>query len=101
MQKSSKRISTVKRREAKKPPPRYGHQAGDVESPAFFVIVAENIRKKDCWMDREAQKRAPIYEALERFKRRRVVPFDVPGIREGGGIRSWYSFWGRSAWGWM
>ena len=36
-------------------------------------------------MDREAQKRAPIYEALERFKRRRVVPFDVPGHKRGRG----------------
>ena len=30
-------------------------------------------------MDRENQKRAPICEALERFRRQRVVPFDVPG----------------------
>ena len=29
-------------------------------------------------MDLEAQKRAPIYEALERFRKKRVVPFDVP-----------------------
>ena len=25
------------------------------------------------------QRRAPIYEALERFRQMRVVPFDVPG----------------------
>ena len=64
-------------------------------------VYYENIRKKEYRMDREAQKRAPIYEALERFKRKRVVPFDVPGHKRGREIRSWYSFWGRSAWGWM
>ena len=32
-------------------------------------------------MDRERQKKAPIYEALEEFKKKRVVPFDVPVIR--------------------
>ena len=31
------------------------------------------------------QKSAPIYEALERFRRRRVVPFDVPGHKRGRG----------------
>ena len=31
------------------------------------------------------QKNAPIYEALERFKRSRVVPFDVPGHKRGQG----------------
>lgn len=36
-------------------------------------------------MDRERQKRAPIYEALESFKRKRVVPFDVPGHKRGRG----------------
>lgn len=36
-------------------------------------------------MDLEKQKRAPLYEALEKFKRRRVVPFDVPGHKRGQG----------------
>ncbi len=36
-------------------------------------------------MNREEQKRAPIYEALERFRRKRVVPFDVPGHKRGRG----------------
>lgn len=31
------------------------------------------------------QKSAPIYEALERFRRKRVVPFDVPGHKRGRG----------------
>ena len=36
-------------------------------------------------MDREKQKKAPIYEALEAFKKKRVVPFDVPGHKRGRG----------------
>ena len=31
------------------------------------------------------QDRAPIYEALERFRKMRVVPFDVPGHKRGRG----------------
>ena len=34
-------------------------------------------------MDRERQTKAPIYEALEAFKKKRVVPFDVPGHKRG------------------
>ncbi len=33
----------------------------------------------------ERQKRAPIYEALEQLKKKRVVPFDVPGHKRGRG----------------
>ena len=36
-------------------------------------------------MDLEKQKMAPLYEALERFRRQRVVPFDVPGHKRGRG----------------
>lgn len=36
-------------------------------------------------MNRENQKRAPIYEALEIFRKKRVVPFDVPGHKRGRG----------------
>lgn len=36
-------------------------------------------------MEKRSQKRAPIYEALEMFRRRRVVPFDVPGHKRGRG----------------
>lgn len=36
-------------------------------------------------MDREKQKSAPIYEALQKFRRKRVVPFDVPGHKRGRG----------------
>ena len=31
------------------------------------------------------QQRAPIFEALERFRQMRVVPFDVPGHKRGRG----------------
>ena len=31
------------------------------------------------------QQHAPVYEALTSFKRRRVVPFDVPGHKRGRG----------------
>ena len=36
-------------------------------------------------MKKYEQKSAPICEALERFRRRRVVPFDVPGHKRGRG----------------
>ncbi|MDY4077218.1 MAG: aminotransferase class I/II-fold pyridoxal phosphate-dependent enzyme [Clostridium sp.] len=36
-------------------------------------------------MDREKQKSAPIYESLQKFRRKRVVPFDVPGHKRGRG----------------
>ena len=36
-------------------------------------------------MNIENQKSAPVYEALERFRRQRVVPFDVPGHKRGRG----------------
>ena len=36
-------------------------------------------------MGRFNQSRAPIYEALEEFRRERMVPFDVPGHKRGRG----------------
>ena len=36
-------------------------------------------------MNIEKQKTAPVYEALERFRKKRVVPFDVPGHKRGRG----------------
>ncbi|HIS79056.1 MAG TPA: aminotransferase class I/II-fold pyridoxal phosphate-dependent enzyme [Candidatus Caccousia stercoris] len=36
-------------------------------------------------MELHNQERAPIYEALERFRQMRVVPFDVPGHKRGRG----------------
>ena len=36
-------------------------------------------------MNIEAQKHAPVYEALEKFRKQRIVPFDVPGHKRGRG----------------
>ncbi len=36
-------------------------------------------------MGKLSQKSAPIYEALEAFRKRRIVPFDVPGHKRGRG----------------
>lgn len=36
-------------------------------------------------MEKSTQQRAPVYEALERFRRMRIVPFDVPGHKHGRG----------------
>ena len=36
-------------------------------------------------MTNNPQMRAPVYEALEKLKKRRVVPFDVPGHKRGRG----------------
>ena len=40
------------------------------------------------------QTRAPIYEALERFREMRVVPFDVPGHKHGKGNPELVAFLG-------
>lgn len=36
-------------------------------------------------MNMNAQKHAPVYEALEKLRKKRVVPFDVPGHKRGRG----------------
>ena len=36
-------------------------------------------------MDLKRQASAPLYEALERFRKARIVPFDVPGHKRGRG----------------
>ncbi len=36
-------------------------------------------------MEKLSQERAPIYEALEKLKQSRIVPFDVPGHKRGRG----------------
>ena len=41
------------------------------------------------------QSRAPIYEALERFRQMRVVPFDVPGHKRGRGNPELTAFLGK------
>lgn len=62
----------------------------------FFVYRTEagvknmtsNNRKQD-------QNRAPIYEALEKFRQMRVVPFDVPGHKRGRGNPELSAFLGQ------
>ena len=44
---------------------------------------------------RPDQNRAPIYEALEQFRRMRVVPFDVPGHKRGRGNPELAAFLGQ------
>lgn len=41
-----------------------------------------------------SQERAPIYEALEKFEKQRVVPFDVPGHKRDVEIPNWHTFSG-------
>src|SRR5665647_3068158 len=40
------------------------------------------------------QNRMPIYEALQRFKKDRIVPFDVPGHKRGKGNKELTDFLG-------
>ena len=46
-------------------------------------------------MDLSRQKKAPIYEALERFRKLHVVPFDVPGHKRGRGNPELVNFLGQ------
>lgn len=41
------------------------------------------------------QTSAPIFEALEKFRKMRVVPFDVPGHKRGRAIPNSLIFWGK------
>ena len=41
-----------------------------------------------------SQEKAPVYEALEEFRRMRVVPFDVPGHKRGRGNKELREFLG-------
>ena len=36
-------------------------------------------------MDLKRQASAPLYEAIETFRKKRIVPFDVPGHKRGRG----------------
>ena len=47
------------------------------------------------------QERAPIYEALERFRKMRVVPFDVPGHKHGKGNPELVELLEKNVWGLM
>lgn len=39
-------------------------------------------------MDKFLQEKAPIFEALKRYKSNRIVRFDVPGHKGEGGIEN-------------
>ena len=47
-------------------------------------------------MDIKMQHKAPLYEALEKFRRLRVVPFDVPGHKRGRGNPQLVDFLGQN-----
>jgi len=51
----------------------------------LYLPVHDDRKRGTCQMDYERQQHAPIYEALERFRKKRVVPFDVPGHKRGRG----------------
>lgn len=42
------------------------------------------------------QEKMPIYEALERYKKMRIVPFDVPGHKQGQGNKELTNFLGQN-----
>ncbi|HOV42242.1 MAG TPA: aminotransferase class I/II-fold pyridoxal phosphate-dependent enzyme, partial [Oscillospiraceae bacterium] len=42
-----------------------------------------------------SQERAPIYEALKRYRNARIVPFDVPGHKQGRGNPELTEFLGK------
>ena len=44
----------------------------------------------------EDQRRAPIYEALNEYKRNRIVSFDVPGHKQGRGNKRLTDFLGQA-----
>ena len=50
-------------------------------------------------MDRINQRTAPIYEALLELRKRRIVPFDVPGHKRGRGNPELLEFLGEKCLG--
>lgn len=58
-------------------------------------MAAENSGEKEIMeMNLEKQRKAPILEALEKYKKMRVVPFDVPGHKRGRGNKELTNFLG-------
>ncbi len=64
--------------------------------PAFFLFLILGVGDLREDKTRLSQKRAPIYEALQRFREMRVVPFDVPGHKRGRGNPELTSFLGQA-----
>jgi hypothetical protein len=88
---------------------RNARQRGSIPvCPAFFLRLFSDILEKiralcplrstkgvEQMEETSDQRRAPIYEALERFRQMRVVPFDVPGHKRGRGNPELTEFLGR------
>ena len=53
--------------------------------PVFILAGSRKKPAERTRMNLNEQKHAPIYEALNRFRKQRVVPFDVPGHKRGRG----------------
>lgn len=66
-------------------------EVGEFSARGSFVM---NERER---LFRLSQGRAPIYEALEEFKKKRIVPFDVPGHKRGRGNPELTAFLGEQA----
>ena len=49
---------------------------------SFFMFRHDEEREI---MDLKRQASAPLYEAIETFRKKRIVPFDVPGHKRGRG----------------
>src|SRR5699024_10142515 len=76
----------VSARRWRRPAERFDRQCARKGALPFLLRRAERpCRERRIVLNRERQKRAPIYEALEKFRRQRVVPFDVPGHKRGRG----------------
>ena len=54
----------------------------NVHSNSLFLIQLWIVRHT---MDLKKQTSAPLYEAIEKFRKKRIVPFDVPGHKRGRG----------------
>ena len=71
----------------------------------FFVCIGIRDGGKNMSENRTRfrlnQNRAPIYEALEQFRKMRVVPFDVPGHKRGRGNPELTAFLGQQCVAWM
>ena len=61
---------------------------------AKIYIKKHKLERKGIEMKELSQSNAPILEALERYKKMRVLPFDVPGHKRGKGNKELTDFLG-------
>jgi arginine/lysine/ornithine decarboxylase len=59
-------------------------ECGDLEKGRHIFYGRGSITGEKAFMQRD-QSSAPLYEALEKFRKKRIVPFDVPGHKRGRG----------------